>query len=199
MSFVHHLKIGIKLPLMLVTVGLGALGVMGIGAYRDGVKLLEREAQARLERTLDSRVEGLAEWSEQQFANAAAVAHDPATGRAIREFGASWKRLGAEPDAYLRTLYRTENPNPPGERYKLEYPGDVTDYSILHRRYHPGFVAAARQHGFADLLLVDASGRVVYSLAKEDDFARDLTRSERWSLCDRLARDPHERCARAQG
>lgn len=174
MSFVHNLKIGVKLPLMLVTVGLGALAIMGLSSYREARVLLEREADARLERTLDMRSETLLDWSSRLLVNAQAVAAAPATGRAIREFSASWKRLGSAPDAYLRDLYQTQNPNPPGERAKLDYPGDVTDYSILHRRYHAGFVADASQHGFADILLVDPAGRVVYSLAKEDDFATDL-------------------------
>lgn len=174
MRFVQNLKIGVKLPLMLVVVGLTALAIMGVGAYRQARDLLEVEAEARLERTLDTRAEALEGWAGRLTTEVDALADQPATGRALREFTAAWKRLGKTPDAYLRTLYQAENPHPFEKRAQLEDAGDVTDYAILHRRYHPGFVAEAERKGFLDVMLIDAAGRVVYSMAKAEEFASDL-------------------------
>ncbi|MBD3787047.1 MAG: HAMP domain-containing protein [Sphingomonadales bacterium] len=174
MTVIHNLKLGVKLPLMLVTVGLAGLAIMGLGAYSDARRLLTTEAEDRLERTLESRAATLTDWSERIVDETQGLAALPTTGRAIREFSASWKRLGTDPGAYLRTLYLTENPHPAGERAKLEDAGDVTDYSILHRRYHPGLVADLERKGFLDVLLVDSAGRVVYSVTKADEFATDL-------------------------
>lgn len=174
MKVFHNLKLGVKLPLMLVTIALIALTIMGGSAYHEARNLLEQEGAARLGQSLDARREDLSSWAAGLMADARANAVNQATSRALREMSASWKRLGDNPDAYLRKTYIDDNPNPEGERYKLDYPGDVTDYSILHRRYHPGFVTMAAQKGFVDIYMINTDGMVVYSMGKDTDFATDL-------------------------
>ncbi len=174
MKLLHNLKLGVKLPLMLVTIALVALTIMGGSAYREARNLLEKDGAQRLTQALDDRRTDLEAWAAKLMADARAVTDTPATNRALREMSASWKRLGDAPGAYLRKAYIEDNPNPKGARHKLDYPGDVTDYSILHRRYHPGFVTMAMQMGFADIYMINTDGVVVYSMGKNDDFATDL-------------------------
>lgn len=171
MAFLNNLRLSVKLPLMLVAVAMLALSVTGLLAYREARQLLAEEAAQRLETTLEQRRTELSDWSDQMQGELRAMAASQAMGRTLRDFLGAWKRLGDAPAAYLRDAYVEKNPNPPGERYKLDFTGDVNDYGVLHRRYHPGFVTLIEEKGLYDLFLVDAQGNILYSVRKEANFA----------------------------
>lgn len=174
MKGLTNLRLAIKLPLMLVAISTFALAVMGVSSYRVGRAIMLEEGTGRLEQTLDVRSEALSTWAEGLVSELRATAANPGTNRALRDFSNAWKQLGDDPAGYLREAFITKNPNTEGERAKLEFPGDVNDYSILHRRSHRGFVALAEAKQIDDIYLVDASGMVLYSLRKGDDFATSL-------------------------
>lgn len=174
MKLFDNIKLATKMPLLLVGMALLALGVMGFTAYHDANVLLEAEGSARLRDTLEARKQELETWSRSVLADVRSEAAGQMTGRTLREFMASWGRLGEAPADYLVQTFITDNPFPEGARYKLEYPGDVVDYSILHRRYHPGLLAQSALKGYADILLIDVKGNVLYSMAKQANFATNL-------------------------
>jgi class 3 adenylate cyclase len=76
---------------------------------------------------------------------------------------------------YLQYQYIVTNPYPSAQRKLLDDAGDGSAYSTLHAIYHPLLRNAASIEGFADLLLADTkTGRLVYGMAKEEDFATSL-------------------------
>src|SRR5258708_35042431 len=76
---------------------------------------------------------------------------------------------------YLQYRYIVTNPYPSEQRELLDDAGDGSAYSALHAIYHPLLRNAATIEGFADFLLADTkSGRLVYGMAKEEDFATSL-------------------------
>ncbi|MEL6471136.1 MAG: adenylate/guanylate cyclase domain-containing protein [Cyanobacteria bacterium J06623_4] len=75
---------------------------------------------------------------------------------------------------YLQYEYLVKNANPIGEKQKLDDAGDGTQYSQLHRRYHPIFRNIVEEFGYYDLFLIDTNGNIVYSVFKEVDFATSL-------------------------
>lgn len=75
---------------------------------------------------------------------------------------------------YLQTQYIVSNPNPVGEKEKLDDADDGTQYSTLHERYHPIFRDIVEEFGYYDLFLIDNDGNIVYSVFKEVDFATSL-------------------------
>ena len=75
---------------------------------------------------------------------------------------------------HLQYNYIAANPNPVGEKDRLDDAGDGTTYSELHRIYHPVLRDFVREFGFHDLFLIDGTGRIVYSVAKEVDLGADL-------------------------
>lgn len=71
--------------------------------------------------------------------------------------------------------YIAANPHPLGEKDKLERAQDTSRYSAAHEKYHPVFRDFQQRFEFYDVFLVDPkSGRVVYTVFKEVDFATDL-------------------------
>ena len=76
---------------------------------------------------------------------------------------------------YLQYQYIVTNPYPSAQRKLLDNAGDGSAYSSLHAIYHPLLRNAATIEGFADFLLADTkSGRLIYGMAKEEDFATSL-------------------------
>lgn len=178
MRFLNKLKIGVKLPLMLVAISVVALSIMGATSYREARKLLEAEAHQRLERTLDQRAKALAHWSESLTAELRTMAVNQAFSRTMRDLMSAWKRLGDEASAQLQRNYVAKNPYPAGERYKFDFDGDINDYSMLHRREHPGLVTFAQEKGIFDIYLIRPDGTVLYTLRKEETFAANLRSPE---------------------
>jgi class 3 adenylate cyclase len=81
-------------------------------------------------------------------------------------------------DPFARRLqadYIARNPNPVGEKDKLLAAPGGSRYDAAHARYHPLLKRAADTVGFYDINLMDAAtGDVVYTVAKETDFASNI-------------------------
>jgi class 3 adenylate cyclase len=75
----------------------------------------------------------------------------------------------------LQYLYIVKNPHPKDRREDLINPGDGSDYSRVHQKYHKAFREIIQKFGYYDLYLIDAeTGRQVYDVAKDRDFATSL-------------------------
>ncbi len=77
---------------------------------------------------------------------------------------------------YLHYHYLAVNPQEIGSKDELdEAAGDQSPYREVHRQYHPIFRNMVRKLGYYDFFLIDvATGDVLYTVAKETDFAANL-------------------------
>src|SRR6185503_5840685 len=76
---------------------------------------------------------------------------------------------------YLQYHYIVTNPYPKDRRSLVDNPGDGSAYTRQHVIYHPLMRGAAAGYGFFDLMMADPkTGRLVYTVAKEVDFAASL-------------------------
>ena len=76
---------------------------------------------------------------------------------------------------FLQDLYIVKNPHPEGRRDLLDNAGDGSAYSKLHAIYHPLLRTAGATLGFQDFMIVDPrSGRLIYTVDKDPDFATSL-------------------------
>ncbi len=75
----------------------------------------------------------------------------------------------------LQASYIAQNPNPLGNKEKLDNTGDGSNYDEVHGRYHPSIRDFLQRFGYYDIFLVDVqTGNIVYSVFKELDFATSL-------------------------
>lgn len=82
--------------------------------------------------------------------------------------------LSAETKA-LQYSYISNNPNALGEKDKLLHSPNFTSYTKMHAYYHESLHDYLTRFGFYDIFLVSAStGKIVYSVYKELDFATSL-------------------------
>jgi class 3 adenylate cyclase len=75
---------------------------------------------------------------------------------------------------YLQYHYIANNPNPVGKKQQLSDPKDGSDYTEVHKRYHPIFRNIIKKFGYYDMFLIDPKGTIVYSVFKETDFATNF-------------------------
>src|SRR5690606_31009985 len=65
------------------------------------------------------------------------MAHNGAVKGALRGFTEGWNLLQQNQTETLQALYITDNPNPNGEKHKLDAATDQSYYSMVHAKYHP--------------------------------------------------------------
>jgi len=77
--------------------------------------------------------------------------------------------------SYLQYQYIQNNSHPLGNKNDLNAAKDGSEYSQLHGLYHPHINDYLNKFGYYDIFLVDPdSGRIVYSVFKELDYATSL-------------------------
>ena len=75
---------------------------------------------------------------------------------------------------YLKYHYVAANPHP-NKRALLDDAGDGSQWSAIHKKFHPRFRRIANRYGYEDILLVNIkTGDVVYSVANEVDLGTNL-------------------------
>ncbi len=75
----------------------------------------------------------------------------------------------------LQYRYIEANPNPLGNKDKLDNANDGSEWSVWHEKYHPHIRHFLDEFGYYDIFLCDAkTGDVVYSVYKELDFTTSL-------------------------
>jgi class 3 adenylate cyclase len=76
---------------------------------------------------------------------------------------------------YLQNQYIAANPNPVGEKKRLERAPDSSAYSAVHAMYHPMFRQFVEKFNYYDMFLIDAeTSEVIYTVFKETDFTTNL-------------------------
>ena len=76
---------------------------------------------------------------------------------------------------YLQYEYIAANPYKIGERDKLNFAKDKSEYDAIHNKFHPKLRNFVDRFSYYDLFLVDAdSGQVLYTDKKEVDFMTNL-------------------------
>lgn len=134
--------------------------------YRDAadqlllVMTLRRDA---LEAYLDTVRAELTFWSR-----------SPALREEMRQLREAWAAIPGDPTRRLQDDYIRKNPFPPEARWELDGVDDGSAYAAAHRAIHGLAREFVSERGYYDLFLIDPEGNVVYTVDKEDDFARSL-------------------------
>jgi len=102
------------------------------------------------------------------------VATLPYTSDALSAFSNGWQALGENQTETLQRLYITENPNPTGQKEKLDAASDSSLYSMVHAKFHPWFRSFLQEQGYYDIFLFDPEGNLVYTVFKELDYATNV-------------------------
>lgn len=74
-----------------------------------------------------------------------------------------------------QAIYIFLNPKPVGKKYELISDNGYYSYALAHKNEHPYFLGLQKKWNASDILLIDAkTGNIIYSVAKNIDFATNL-------------------------
>lgn len=168
------MKIKFKIPVTIVSfLLLLAASLVTVGVMQFRTVLLE-EAEAKLAVARSSKGVELHQYLDAIAEDIIIVAGNPNTAEALAAFKSAWAELGTDQTATLQNLYISDNPNPTGEKDKLDDAGDGSSYSAAHAQYHPWFHELQQVHAYYDVFLFDMNGDLVYTVFKELDYATNL-------------------------
>lgn len=164
-------------PALLATVVAG-----GITAY-DAANTIRHETETRLKSVDEIRNSQFANYLQSIRDDLTLYAQNPSTQRALQQFNASWSALGSDQMKALQTLYITDNPNPTGQKEKLDDARDGSAYSEAHKNFHPVFRSLLQRRGYYDIFIFNTNGDLIYSVYKELDYATNMQSGE-WKDTD---------------
>jgi methyl-accepting chemotaxis protein len=181
----NNLKISTKIPVLIGLATLLSIVIVGVMSYMSAATELQQSARGKLEALGAARVQSLSQYLGSIREDLLILGQNEGVVSATKEFTDGFGKVASanNPVKELQRLYIKENPNPNGEKHKLDAAPDASDYSRTHARLHPWFRKALEARGYYDIFLVSPKGDVVYTVFKELDYATNLLSGE-WKDTD---------------
>ncbi|MEH0075765.1 methyl-accepting chemotaxis protein [Pannonibacter sp. Pt2] len=173
------MKIALKLPLVIVGIGLLCSAGVGTATYFSASNFIRQLGDDRLLALAENKKVSLEALMSDEITSAITFADSPTVVTAFKRLLDGWEKYGSEAGNRVTETYVTLNPNPPEEREKLSKAGRKP-YDTAHSAFHPLLRNYMTASGFGDLLLIDLNGNVIYSVRKLSDYAINLQAPE-WS------------------
>ena len=161
-----------KLPLALFVSALLVGAGVGTASYLVGSSALETQARQNLSTLAFERANQLGLYIRSVQHDLVATSNSALTVQALRDFAGAWLQI-KEPDpaAALKQIYVTNNPNAADQRLLLDTAETTLTYATPHATVQPQYRQQITAAGYGDIYLFDTKGMLVYSAAKQDDFA----------------------------
>ncbi len=169
-----HFKIAHRLPVFVVLMATIVAISLGTLNYSQTSSLVRHELELELRAILESRSTALDSYLQSIEQDLRTVATNPNTLTALQAYEKGWADMGNNQTSTLQQLYISENPNPLGEKEKLDAASDGSTYSQAHATYHPWFRQLQNERGYYDIFLFNLEGDLIYTVFKELDYATNL-------------------------
>lgn len=158
---------------MLALACLAALAV-GWSAYHAVSVWAQDAVRERLGLLAESHARGIERRWERLRSELAVQARSAYTVTSLEEIG-KWMELGPYDQNAILSYYRDDAALDQAGRMARTGAGHHHGYSWRHIPIHETYLAALKQFDYADIYLVSAKGRVVYSVTKGPEFGRLLS------------------------
>jgi methyl-accepting chemotaxis protein len=180
----NKLSIRHKIPAAILGVALGVGAGIGLSSYFSAASEIRHLTGSRLQAIAESRVTELSDYLRAIEADLTVVSHLPFTQEAAAAFSEAYLALDGDPVAQLKQAYISGNPNPLGQKHRLDAAQTGTGYDTVHARFHPWFRDFLTERGYYDIFLFNMEGDLVYTVFKEEDFATNFRGEGPWSGTD---------------
>jgi len=163
------------LPLILI-LGTGAVVAVAVWALTERYERDQALATAfdRLRLFHDLRQAALEDYLRSTASDVRAASENLRVVEAMEKLDLGWRSCGPDARKLLPRLYIDDNPDPAGQKGRLADAGDGCLYSQYHRNFHDWARRFLNHFGYYDAFLINPSGDIVYTVAKEIDFATNL-------------------------
>jgi len=180
MGFLPH-KIAQKLPLALVGSALLVSAGVGIASYFIGSATVDELSRRQIETIATQTSSELSRYLEDVAKDLSITVATESTQTMMRDLNITWGQFATakppvDPVVTLQTAYIANNPHGDGERQLLDVSTNEkrTNYDFSHSKVHPALRRQLEARGYADLLLLDPQGNLIYSVMKHPDFATNF-------------------------
>jgi len=167
-------KISIKLPLVMVTFSVVMAASFMIVNHRSFTQTTLKTVERQIIANVYARKAALEVWVNAVETDIIATSLNSSTISGLKTLSHAWRNYDGDPSVDLQRIYISENPNPAGERHLLEKAQTGGGYHALHARLHPTLTKFMHLKGYRDILLLNPTGDVVYSVQKGADFATNV-------------------------
>jgi methyl-accepting chemotaxis protein len=178
MRLFPRLKLAQKLPLALVGSALVVSAGVGIASYMIGLGTVQQQRDQSMQASLATASALVSDYYSSAEVDLRLFVQRSDTVTAMKNLTRALDelRMGLAERAaqQLQAAYVTENPNPEDRAAVDSVGAKGATYDAPHKRFHPGFRTLMQERAYADVLLVSATGDVVYSVAKNTDFATNV-------------------------
>ncbi len=178
MKLFPQLKIAQKLPLVLVGSALLVGAGVGLASYLIGLGTVQNQRNQSMQASLSTAVSLVSDYYSSAEVDLRLFVQRSDTVTAMKNLTRALDelRMGLKERAavQLQTAYVSENPNPEDRAAVDSVGAKGASYDPVHKRYHPGFRTLMQERAYSDVLLISAAGDVVYSVAKNTDFATNV-------------------------
>ncbi len=171
----HHLKIGVKLPLAMAMVGALSMTAADFIALSNAREIVLDAGTERLSAEARARAADVARDLTFMRDDVLSFAQTPLVVDATSAFVAGWKQQSEDPGQSIRRRYLGRLQEGAGTAELRQIARDNSSYGFVHRRYSGFFTGHRDFQDYADIYIVSPDGWVVYSVSKRDSFGLDLS------------------------
>ncbi len=171
-----QLKLAFKLPAMVVAIALVTGASLALAAYAVSSSIVNSQAEQRLTAAAANARSALNAYLDEVAEDLTLFAGRSEIAADIDLFSGAMRSLTGQgdPTELLQDAYITQNPNPVGERLKLDTSDKLPVYDLHHRNLHADFRDLLETRGYYDIFLFDTDFNNVYTVFKEADFATNF-------------------------
>ncbi|MDJ1159542.1 methyl-accepting chemotaxis protein [Chelatococcus sp. SYSU_G07232] len=165
-------KLSFRIPLMIIGGAVVCAVAIGTTAFFVARQAMDAEVRNKLETVLTAQRTALQRYFDQVETDLRTFSDSPATRDALGSIAVAWNGLQDAGDI-LKSHYVDKNPSAAGERWKYKGDKDDSFYGIMHQKYHPYWINL-KNKGFADVILLNDKGDVIYTVEKRSDFGGNV-------------------------
>jgi methyl-accepting chemotaxis protein len=170
---VMRLSIAYKIPALVILSSLLTGALLGVTAYWRTQNIILHNEQDRIMDSSRDHLLFIEEWANHVRQDITLLAINDSTIQALQGFQEGWETLGSEAAKGLHHIYQQKNPHSMDQRLLLSAPRDGSLYSDFHEQFHSNFRALIQERKYADIQLIGLDGMVIYTVRKQDDFAKE--------------------------
>ena len=172
MISLNSIRISTKLPILVVALCIFASSMVATFGYLDLKKNMLEHQRRTYELLVSERIGALDTWLDKVSDDVLYYATNPTVVSAVGAFSSSYN-LMIDSEG-LQQAYVTDNPNPAGEKDKLDQAPQSVPYHFQHGSFHPFFRKIKDVEGYYDVFLFNLDGDLIYSVFKESDYATNF-------------------------
>jgi methyl-accepting chemotaxis protein len=171
------LPLRVKLPVLLVGFSLAVALTLQMISYLEFRHSSLEAARIQFSDSIGAKEAAVTGWLSAAQTKALIIAKSPTTAEALTRLQRSFQSYDPAPGKSaggLTEAFVTRNPHGQADRDLLDRAEGNQTYHADHAAFHPYFRTVVDRAGFHDFFLFDPDGNMIYSVAKEADFATNF-------------------------